>query len=185
MKQVVAMVRKKELQGEDVPNEAKVFSIYQQHTDIIVKGGREVQFGHKVNLAGGKSGLILSSEVLRGNPADSTLYQQGLQQVITAYGVVPRDSACDGGYASAANKKAAEEAGVINIVFNQGDGQYAKQGQQQFDENPTEKWRSGIEAVISNLKRDFKLRRCNWSGWQHFEAQVKWSVIGYNIGNPD
>lgn len=181
MKQVLAMVSRKEVQGEAVPNEEKIFSIYQQHTDIIVKGGREVQFGHKVNLTGGKSGLILSSKVLRGNPADSTLYQQGLQQVISAYGVVPRDSACDGGYASAANKEAARQAGIMNIVFNKVTASMKNQVSSSSMETRLKKWRSGIEAVISNLKRGFKLRRCNWSGWQHFEAKVKWSVIGYNI----
>ena len=43
------------------------------------------------------------------------------------------------------------------------------------------KWRSGIEAVISNLKRGFNLRVCNWKGWEHFKAKVMWSVLGYNF----
>lgn len=159
-----------------------VFSIYQQHADIIVKGSREGQFGHKVNLTDGKSGLILGSEGLRGNPADSSsLYQQALQQVLTAYGVVPRDSACDGGNASAANKKAAEEAGIINIVFNKVPGSMKNKVSGSSMETCLKKWRSGIEAVISNLKRGFKLRRCTWNGRQHFEAKVKWGIIGYNI----
>jgi len=42
-------------------------------------------------------------------------------------------------------------------------------------------WRSGIEAVISNLKRRFKLRRCTWKGWEHFKQKVYWSIIAYNI----
>ena len=43
------------------------------------------------------------------------------------------------------------------------------------------KWRSGIEAVISNLKRGFNLRRVNWKGFEHFKSKVLWSVIAYNI----
>jgi len=43
------------------------------------------------------------------------------------------------------------------------------------------KWRSGIEAVISNLKRGFDLRVCNWKGLKHFKAKVMWSVMAYNI----
>jgi len=38
-----------------------------------------------------------------------------------------------------------------------------------------------MEAVISNIKRGFNLRRCTWKGWEHFEAKVLWSVIAYNI----
>ena len=30
------------------------------------------------------------------------------------------------------------------------------------------------------IKRKFKLQRCNWKGWEHFEAKVLWSVIDYN-----
>jgi IS5 family transposase len=48
-------------------------------------------------------------------------------------------------------------------------------------ETRLKKWRSGMEAVISNIKRGFNLRRCTWKGWEHFEAKVLWSVIAYNI----
>ncbi len=49
MVKVHDMVYLKEIKGEKVPNEAKVYSIYEQHTDIIVKGSREVLFGHKID----------------------------------------------------------------------------------------------------------------------------------------
>ena len=48
-------------------------------------------------------------------------------------------------------------------------------------ESRLKKWRSGIEAVISNIKRGFKLFHCEWKGREHFEAKVLWSVIAYNI----
>jgi len=38
-----------------------------------------------------------------------------------------------------------------------------------------------MEAVISNIKRRYNLRRCTWKEWEHFEANVLWSVIAYNI----
>ncbi len=58
MVQVYNVAYRKEINGEKVPSEEKLFSIYEQHTDIIVKGQREVLFGHKVNLAAGKSNLV-------------------------------------------------------------------------------------------------------------------------------
>ena len=48
-------------------------------------------------------------------------------------------------------------------------------------ETRLKKWRSGMEAVISNIKRGFNLDRCKWKGFEHFEAKVLWSVIAYNI----
>ena len=44
MEKVYRMTERKELLGEKVPAEEKIFSIYEQHTDIIVKGQREKQF---------------------------------------------------------------------------------------------------------------------------------------------
>ena len=67
---VYMMTERKEILKENVPVEEKIFSIYEQHTDIIVKGKREVEFGHKINLSSGKSNLILTCEILKGNPSD-------------------------------------------------------------------------------------------------------------------
>jgi hypothetical protein len=52
--------RRWKLDGEIVPASEKLVSLFEPHADIIVKGGRLVQYGHKVNLATGKSGLILA-----------------------------------------------------------------------------------------------------------------------------
>jgi len=112
------MTWRREINKESVPNDEKLFSIYELHTKIIVKGAREVQFGHKVNFSTGKSNLILTCDILKGNPCDSTLFQPTIDKVVEKNGVVPRDSATDGGYASKANAAYAETKGIKNIVFN-------------------------------------------------------------------
>ena len=43
------------LDGEAVPAGEKLVSLFEPHADIIVKGGRQVQYGHKLNLATGKA----------------------------------------------------------------------------------------------------------------------------------
>jgi IS5 family transposase len=100
----------------EVPVEEKIFSIYERHTDIIVKGGRDVQFGHKVQLSGGKSNLILTCEIVEGNPKDSELYKGTIEGVKKEYGKTPESSAADGGYASGANIKQGQEAGIITVI---------------------------------------------------------------------
>lgn len=181
MELVYDMAYTKEIKGEKVPNEEKIFSIYERHTDIIVKGSREVQFGHKIDLASGKSNLVLHCDVLRGNPSDSKLFAPALDSVIEDYGKVPRDYATDGGYASLANQSHAEEKGVVNIVFNKIVGSLQNITSSKNMETRLKKWRSGAEAIISNIKRGFNLVRCTWKGWDHFVAKVLWSIIAYNI----
>jgi IS5 family transposase len=118
MEKVYDITWRKQINGEKVANDEKTFSIYEQHTDIIVKGQREVKFGHKINLTSGKSSLILSCEVLKGNPSDSTLYQKTIDKIVSDYKIVPRDSVTDGGYASKENSAYAQGKGIVNIVFN-------------------------------------------------------------------
>lgn len=181
MGQVYDMAYRKEIKGEKVPNDEKLFSIYELHTDIIVKGGREVLFGHKVNFSTGKSNLVLSCDIFRGNPSDTKLYEGTIEKIENDYGVVPRDSATDGGYASKDNLNYAKEKGIRNIVFNKIVGSLKNEVSSLNMETRLKKWRSGMEAVISNIKRGFNLSCCNWKGWGHFKAKVLWSTIAYNI----
>ena len=181
MAKVHDMVYLKEIKEQKVANDAKIFSIYEQHTDIIMKGSREIQFGHKVDLCSGKSNLVLHCQILRGNPNDSTLFVPAVDAIIKNYGKAPRDYATDGGYASLANQGHAKGKGIINIVFNKIVGSLRNIATSKNMETRLKKWRSGMEAVISNIKRGFDLRRCSWKGWEHFEAKVLWSVIAYNI----
>jgi len=181
MHQVYDMAYELQIAGNKVLNEKKLFSIYELHTDIIVKGQREVEFGHKVSLATGSSNLILDCLVLKGNPGDKSLYQGVISRVVKAYGRIPRDSTADGGYATLDNLNFAKTVKIKNIVFNKVVGSLQNQVSSKNMETRLKKWRSSIEAVISNLKRGFNLQRCNWKGWEHFQAKVMWSVLAYNF----
>jgi len=181
MEQVYDMSYRHDLLGESVPNSEKIFSIYEEHTDILVKGARDVSFGHKVNLVTGRSNLILDCEIVEGNPKDSTLFEGLLKRVTDNYGIKPRDVATDGGYASLRNQEIAKGYGIVNIVFNKIVGSLKNVVTSVQMETRLKKWRSGMEAVISNLKRGFQLFRCEWKGRGHFDAKVLWSVIAYNI----
>jgi len=181
MEKVYQMTERKEIFKEQVPVEGKIFSIYEQHTDIIVKGKREAEFGHKINLGAGKSNLILTCEIVDGNPKDSELYQGTLESVQKKYGITPESVVTDGGYASVANLEYSKGIGIVNIVFNKIRGSIQNITNNKWVEAKLKRWRSGIEAIISNLKRGFQISRCNWKGLLHYGQKVFWSIIGYNI----
>ena len=106
------------LKGEAVPAGDKLVSLFEPHADIIVKGGRQVQYGHKLNLATGKSGLILDVVVEAGNPADAERFLPMLDRHIARCGT-PRQTAADGGYASRDNLKQAKDRGVARCRLPQ------------------------------------------------------------------
>ena len=170
-----------QIEGKKVSNEEKIFSIYEEHTDIIVKGLRDVVFGHKVNLATGKSNLILFCNIEAGNPSDTNLFKEPILTIKKDYDVEKfTGCATDGGYASIDNMNFAKEH-ILNVVFTKVVGSLKNIVEDVDIEKVLKKWRAGIEGNISNLKRKFKLKRVTWKGKAMFDAKVLWSVIAYNI----
>jgi len=169
--------------GESVPAREKLVSLFEPHADIIVKGGRKVQYGHKLNLATGRTGLILDVVIESGNPADAERFMPMLARHVDHYGIAPRQAACDGGYASANNLAQAKAMGVEDMAFH-------KKCRLAIEDMVGSRWiyrklrnfRAGIEANISWLKRSFGLRRCTWRSLPHFRAYVWSSVVAYNVG---
>ena len=179
---VIDQTERRVLRGEQVPASEKVVSFFECHTDIIVKGKREVQFGHKVFLTGGSSGMILDCVIERGNPADSERFSSLLKRHETQYGSFPRQVAADGGFASADNLAWAKTHGVKDMAF-------AKRKGLSILDMVTSHWvykmlrnfRAGIEGNISTLKRAFGLSRCTWKGWGGFRQYVLSAVFSYNL----
>src|SRR5258708_20943980 len=70
---VIDQSRRRVLQGEKVPTEEKIYSIFEPHTDLIKRGKAQkpVEFGHKVFLAKSAPGLITAYHVLACNPSDT------------------------------------------------------------------------------------------------------------------
>lgn len=79
------------LEGETVPVADKVFSLFEPHSDLIVRGKARtaVEFGHKVFLAESRRGLITDYQVLAGNPVDEDRVAPSLQQHTTTFGTPP------------------------------------------------------------------------------------------------
>lgn len=180
--QVLEQTQRRVIDGERVPAADKIVSLFEPHTDIIVKGQREVQYGHKLTLSSGASGLVLDMIIEHGNPADRVCLIPLLERHLTHYGQAPRDLAADGGYASAANLADAKSLGVAHVAFHKRVGLTVEaMTGDRWLYNKLRNFRAGIEATISYLKRCFGLSRCNWKGLDHFKAYVHSAVFTHNL----
>jgi len=165
-----------------VPASEKLVSLFEPHADIILKGGRQVQYGHKLNLATGKSGLILDVVIETGNPADSERFLPMLDRHIARTGTAPRQTAADGGYASRANLAAAKARGVTDVAFHKKCGiAIADMVKSPWVYRRLRNFRAGIEAVISWFKRAYGGARCTWRGLEHFRAYIWSAVVAHNL----
>ena len=93
------------IDGEQVPAEEKVYSIFEPHTDLIKRGKvrKPIEFGHKVFLAESAQGLITDYQVLDGNPADTSQVQASLERHQQIFHCAPDLYAADRGFHSAEN----------------------------------------------------------------------------------
>jgi transposase, IS5 family len=182
IERIIAQTERRVLAGEPVPSSEKLVSLFEPHADIVVKGSRDVDYGHKLNLTTGRSGLILDLVIEAGNPADSERLLPMLERHIARYGRAPRQLAADGGYASRDNLNRAKARGVRDMAFHKKSGlKVEDMVRSRWVYRRLRNFRAGIEAGISCLKRAYGLARCTWRGLDHFKAYVWSSVVAYNL----
>ncbi len=183
---VVDQTRRRILGGEQVPVEEKLFSIFEPHTDLIIRGKvrTPVEFGHKVRLVESGKGLITDYEVLKGNPSDQDQLKPALNNHRDRFGTAPRMVAADRGFHSQDNVAACEQAGVIIECIPQRGGQRtaareAHEKSRAFKKG--QRFRAGIEGRISVLFRGRGMKRCLRHGLDRFEAFVGAAVLANNL----
>ena len=105
-----------------------------------------------------------------------------LERHIEQYGAAPKDLAADGGYTSKANLAAAKKLGVENVAFHKKRGlSIEAMTDKRWLYYKLKRFRAGIEAGISYLKRCFGLSRCNWKGLAHYQAYVWSGIFTHNL----
>ncbi len=182
MGKVINQTERRVFNEEKVPSSEKIISLFEDHSDIIVKAKRDVHYGHKVFLTGGPSSLILDCQIPRGNPADSSLYIPLLERQNDLYGRMPRQVSADGGFASKENLANAKELKVKDVVFAKKRGlSVIDMAKSAWVYKKLRNFRAGIEANISTLKRAFGLNRCTWKSWEGFCRYVWSSIVAYNL----
>jgi IS5 family transposase len=181
MKQVQDQTHRRVIEGEKVPVSEKLFSIFEKHTDLVMKDKFKPLFGHKICVTGGASSMIIDVVVEAGNPADSTLVERSIERQIVVYGCAPRQTSFDGAFASKANLERAKALGVEDVAFHKKSGLEVKEmvrSERVFKR--LRNFRAGIEGCISALKRAFGLDRCTWEGLDGFNRYVWASVVAFN-----
>lgn len=185
-RRVVDQTRRRIIGGEQVPVDEKLFSIFEPHTDLLVRGKTRtpVEFGHKVRLVESGIGLITDYEILKGNPADQDHIKPTLQHHRSRFGAAPRLLAGDRGFDSEENIKACTRAGVAIESIPQRGGQKTPE-REAYEKSrafkQAQRFRAGIEGRISVLLRGRGMKRCLTHGLERFEVFVGVAVLANNL----
>jgi IS5 family transposase len=178
---IITQTERRMLASEPVPAGEKVVSRFEPHADLSVKGSRDVDYGHKLSLTAGKSGLISTSSA---KPAIRR----------TANGSCP----C---WSATSRFGAPRPAGSGRWWLRQprpsrrGQGprcrgyglpqegwpQDRRHGPEPLGVRTLRNFRAGVEAGISCLKRAYGLARCTWRRLDHFTAYVWSAVVASNL----
>jgi IS5 family transposase len=155
----IAAQTRQRLSGTTPDGATRRVSLHDGDARPIAKGrlGKPVEFGYKGQVVDNDDGIVLDHTVERGNPADAPQLAPAVQRVIRRTGRRPRTVTADRGYGETAVENDLEQLGVRNVVIPRkgrpGKARQARERRPGF--RKTVKWRTGSEARISTLKRQY------------------------------
>jgi transposase, IS5 family len=163
----------------------RIVSFHDAQVRPICKGklNKPVEFGRTLQLVQDSSGVIVHYEVHCGNPNDSTQLLSLVRQTKNSLGVKPKEIAADRGYYSADNVLKLGKAGVEKVsipkVGRLTRAETTHQQKKWFRE--LQRFRCGIEAAISMLKRKFGLGRVLAKGSAGTAIWTGLAIFAYNL----
>jgi hypothetical protein len=185
-RQVCGTARRRVLCGETVPNEDKLFSIFEPHTQLYKRGkaGEPVQFGRLLLVYEDAAGFIVHQHLMDRDAQDVDVPVEQTRALQLRLQNRIEEISFDCGFHSPENQT--ELAKIVPLVClpKKGKHQAAKQ-----DASATVEFRrarrrhSGVEAAIGALQAGNGLKRCRDKTELGFERYLALGVFGRNLHN--
>jgi IS5 family transposase len=178
MTTVVRAATRAQIEGQTVPASERVFSLFEEHTELIKRGRREkpVEFGHKVLLCQSMEKFITDYEVYQQQRADCELTESVIQRHEQLFGTRPEVVVADKGFCPEKTKFAELAAQIQTLAIPRRMQDYLDKAMAVW-----QAFRAGIEGTISGLKRAFRLIRCFFRGFRSFSSAVGLGVFCHNL----
>jgi transposase, IS5 family len=117
---------------------------------------KQIQFGYTAQIAEDAAGLIVDHEVFIGQPADAELLPPAIKRIAGQCGI-PATVTADKTYGTTISRQALTDLGVTTVAVAYKANQKpppptTPEAARHF--NAAVRWRAGVEARISTLKRD-------------------------------
>ena len=185
IEKVIDQASRRVLVGEKVPNAEKLFSVFEPHTELLIRGkvAKPIEFGHMILIQQVEEKFITGYQVFERRPSDASLVDSVLKHHQKTFGQPPESFTADKGFYESMDKLRVLERTIANVSI-------AKKGSRTEAETAREhhpifrslqRFRAGIEGTISALKRVFKMGRCLYRSFRTFCSSVGAHVFAHNL----
>jgi IS5 family transposase len=178
IRKVMKVAQRVWIDGEVVPASDRIFSLFEDHTELIKRGRRHkpVEFGHMVLLGQTRERFITQYDVMRKKVPDCRLPEVVLERHEESFGKPPKTLAADKGFCGKVDEMTALRRKVKVLAI--------PQRLKDFTDDvfvALQHFRAGIEGSISVLKRAFGLLRSRYRGFRNFVNNVALGVLCHNL----
>lgn len=182
---IVDQADRRVLKGQTVPPDEKLYSLFEEHTELIVRGkaGKPIEFGHKILVAQTGEKFIHHYAVMEKKIEDKELLKPAVKVHKKLFGEYPNVLSTDKGfYESMQEIEGLEEKIPVVSIAKKGrrnQAEYERETSEAFIDG--QRFRAGSEGSISVLKRAFKLGKCFFKGFKNYAASVGFAVLCHNL----
>jgi len=181
---VCGLAKRRVLEGEQIPNKEKIFSIFEPHTELIKRGKQPdiLEFGHRVYTVEDRAGFVVDFAVLDKGVTDEKVGVERMQALQERMGNRIERASFDRGFWKPESLKELEKIMTVVCLPKKG---YLRQEDRERESRAEfvkmRQWHPGIESGIHALMVTSGLDRCPDKGYEGYERYVALGVLGKNL----
>lgn len=180
----IDLVRRRLIEGEAIPAGDKIYSIFEPHTEWIVKGklNKRAELGHLLLITTDQHHFIVDYKVMESekDPSQVPSLIERIQQKLKDQKIYSHSF--DKGFYSKDNLHALQQSGIQEVVMPK-KGKPNKEEKQRESSKQFKKLRYAHSAVESNINmlEHHGLNRCADKGLHGYKRYTGLSVLAYNL----
>ena len=175
------LARRRVIEGEQVPNSQKIFSVYEPDTELIMRGKTPdpIEFGHRVLVFEDAVGFVCHYAVLPIGVDERSVGVDHVRRLQKRLGNRIQHVSLDKGFHSQDNQRELAEIVAHPCLARTGKRPAAGEGTIEF--RIARKRHPGIESAIGALQSGNAMARCRDRSRIGYERYVGLGVLGRNL----
>ncbi|MFQ5353112.1 MAG: transposase, partial [Candidatus Binatia bacterium] len=118
--QVMKQAHQRVIEGQQVPNDQKLFSIFEPHTELLIRGkaGKPIEFGHMIQIQQVEEKFITHYDVFSHRPVEHELVGHAIERHRELFGSYPEELTADKGYYGSREQLASLREQIDLVAIN-------------------------------------------------------------------